>query len=273
MYDFVQTGAGPAGRQREVAMETIEKSDPDFMQSLARGLAVLNLFEAHESVSMSEAAGRTGLSRAVVRRCLHTLFRLGYVRMDAERRAFPTTALLGLSQAYLSHNRLAKAAAPILKDLSAVLDDSCSLGVLDGGQIVYVARAEVRRFISIDLQVGSRLPAYCTSMGRVLLAALEPQSLDAYLATTPLMARTASTITDPKRLRAALAEVAVQGFAVIDEELEPGLHSLAVAVRDRGGEVVAALNVGTARRTTGVELKVRALTALQHTSRRLTEAL
>lgn len=254
-------------------METAKPSDPDFMQSLARGLAVLRLFEAHESVSMSEAANLTGLSRAVVRRCLHTLAALGYVRVDADRRAFPTTVLLGLSEAYLSQNRLAKAAGPLLTALSAELEDSCSIGVLDGGQIVYVARAEVRRFISIDLQVGSRLPAYCTSMGRVLLAALTPGALDAYLATTSLAARTASTITDAATLRAVLSEVAAQGFAVIDEELEPGLHSLAVPVCNPVGEVVAALNVGTARRTTGAELKARALAALQQTARRLEAAL
>jgi IclR family pca regulon transcriptional regulator len=222
-------------------------SDPNFMQSLARGLQVLRLFEGQASLSMVEAARLTGLSRAVARRCLHTLEVLGYVAADAERRFHPTPAMLALSQAYLAGDHLARAADPVLQRISVAMGESCSLGVRDGEEVVYVARAEVRRLVSIDLQVGSRLPCYCTSMGRVLLAAMPEAELDARLARARLVRRTEHTITDRQQLKVVLDEVRAQGFATIDEEMEVGLRSIAVPVRDASGQVRAALNLGTAR--------------------------
>jgi IclR family pca regulon transcriptional regulator len=238
-------------------------TDPDFMQSLARGLEVLRLFEARDSLSMAEAASLTGLSRAVVRRCLHTLTVLGYVFADAERRFHPTPAMLALAQAYLAGNHLVKTAGPVLKRISDQMGESCSLGVRDGGEVVYVARAEVRRFISIDLQVGSRLPCYCTSMGRVLLAAMPDAELDAYLATAKLTPRTGRTIVDRQVLRGVLDQVRGQAYATIDEELEIGLRSLAVPVRNEAGQVVAALNLGTARERSIDNLLSEALPVLR----------
>ncbi len=252
-----------------VGLDHDARTDPDFMQSLARGLEVLRLFETRESLSTAEAASHTGLSRAVARRCLHTLTVLGYVDADEGRRFHPTPALLSLARAYLVQNRLAKAADPILKEISARMGESCSLGVRDGSEVVYVARAEVRRFISIDLQVGSRVPAYCTSMGRVLLAATPLDELDGLLEAAKLVQRTGRTLVDPHAVRRELDRVRAQGFATVDEELEIGLRSLAVPVRDEAGQVVAAINVGTARERSIANLVVEALPVLREAAVRL----
>lgn len=219
--------------------------DPDFMLSLARGLLVLQAFEREPKLTIGTAAALTGLPRPTARRCLYTLEQLGYLAADAGGwRLRPR--LLSLARAYLSSTRFAEAAQPHLDRLRDTLGESCSLGVLDGADVVYVARAETRRIISIALQVGSRLPAYCTSMGRVLLAALEPEARSGFLASAPFPARTPFTRTAAFDIGAELDHVAAQGYAVIDQELELGLRSIAVPVRDPAGRVAAALNVGTA---------------------------
>jgi IclR family pca regulon transcriptional regulator len=231
-------------RQHTIADQIDALSDPDFMTSLARGLAVLRAFaDSRKPQTIAQISQQTGIPRAAVRRCLHTLRQLGYV--DAELNNFslrPKVLTLGYS--YLSSTPLAVAAQPCLNEVSKVLGESSSLAVLEEGQVLYVARAATARVMSVSLSAGSRLPAYCTSLGRILLAQLPEPELAAYLARTELLPRTEHTVTDPDALRALLAQVRRDGYAINNEELELGLRSIAVPVRGASGNVLAALNVG-----------------------------
>jgi IclR family pca regulon transcriptional regulator len=222
-----------------------------FVQSLERGLAVIRAFDGdHRQLTLSEVARRTGLPRAAARRFLLTLVELGYVRTDGRMFSL-RPRVLDLGYAYLSSTSLPEVAQPHLEDLVARVHESCSVSVLDGEDIVYVARVATKRLMTVAINVGTRFPAYATSMGRVLLAARPAEERAAYLGTARLQPLTLHTVTDPARLAAVLAEVADQGFAVLDQELEEGLRSIAVPVRDAGGGVVAAMNVSaSARRST-----------------------
>jgi IclR family transcriptional regulator, pca regulon regulatory protein len=242
----------------------LHAGDPDFMASLARGLWVLRSFAEHpRGMTTSQISIRTGISRASVRRCLATLTKLGYAFQDGL--AFRLTPkVLNFSHAYLSSASLANLAQPFLDHVRDRLHESCSIGVLEGGELVYVARAETQRFISISLRVGSRLPAYCTSMGRMLLAQLPPEGLETYLARTSLVARTGRTVTSPRQLQERLDTIVRIGYAIVDQELELGLRSIAVPIRDRANAVVAALNVGVpSARVPLRELTARFLPILQ----------
>ncbi|MBB3173985.1 IclR family pca regulon transcriptional regulator [Endobacter medicaginis] len=236
--------------------------DPDFMLSLARGLLVLRAFEREPRLTIARAALLTGLPRPAARRCLYTLEQLGY--LTAENGGWVLRPLLlSLARTYLTSTRLAETAQPFLDRLRDELGESCSIGVLDGDEIVYIARAETRRIISIALSVGSRLPAYCTSMGRVLLAALDRDQRRQFLDAAPFAARTPYTRTGAAELEDLLDRVGVDGFALIDQEMELGLRSIAVPIRDRSGRVVAAANVGVAaHRADAAELRTRLLPAL-----------
>lgn len=217
--------------------------DPDYMMSLARGLAVIRAFgDGQMRLSVAEVARRTGISRAATRRCLYTLWRLGYAR-PSDGAYELTPAVLALGEAYLGSDTLSRAAQPVLERLSDRLHESCSLAVLDGEEIIYVARAATPGILSIDLAVGSRLPAACTSMGRVLLAHADPQARDRLASRIRLKRRTGFTLVDRVRFRHELDQVNRQGFALVDQEFEVGLRSLAVPVRRTSG-VVAAVNVG-----------------------------
>jgi len=230
-------------------------ADPDYMLSLARGLSVIRAFgDGRAALSVGEVSKRTGLSRAAARRCLHTLAVLGYAQ--AQEGAYVLTpAVLALGQAYLGSAPVARVAQPVLERVSEQLHESCSLAVLDDDDIVYLARASARRILSIGLSVGSRLPAVHTSMGRVLVAALPEAKRTRYIETLPLVRHTPKTIVDRRAFRAELARVAAQGFAIVDEELELGLRSIAVPVTRSDGTVVAAINVGAH----AARLDVRAL--------------
>ncbi|NKF23759.1 IclR family transcriptional regulator domain-containing protein [Solimonas marina] len=219
--------------------------DPNFMTSLARGLAVLQAFDLRQrSLTVSQVSQATGIPRAAARRCLYTLLQLGYVAEQHGHFSLrPKVLTLGF--AHLSSRPLAAAAQPLLDRCRDRLHESCSLALLDGGEVYYQARAETTRIMSIALYVGTRLPAYCTSMGRVLLAALPEDELDKYLARTTLHPRTVKTVTSVAKLREILVGVRRQGYALVDQELEVGLRSIAVPVFDRHGHVVAALNTGT----------------------------
>ena len=231
-------------RPRTIADDIDALADPDFMTSLARGLAVLRAFaDTRKPQTIAQISQQTGIPRAAVRRCLHTLRQLGYV--DAELNNFtlrPKVLTLGYS--YLSSTPLTAAAQPCLNGVSKALGESSSLAVLEEDQVLYVARAATSRVMSVSLAAGSRLPAYCSSLGRVLLAHLPQDELDAYLARATLTPMTEHTITDPARLREVLAQVRRDGYAVNNEELELGLRSIAVPVRGASGRVLAALNVG-----------------------------
>ncbi len=215
----------------------------DFVQSLDRGLKVIRAFDAeHRALGLSEVARAAGLTRAATRRFLLTLVALGYVS-SADGRFSLTPRVLELGYAYLSALTLPEVAQPHMETLVDQLNESSSVSVLDDTEIVYVARVPTRRIMSINLAVGTRLPAYATSMGRVLLAGLPADELDARLARIELRPLSPRTITDRDRLRAALDAVREQGWAAVDQELEEGLRSLAVPIHDTAGTVVAALNV------------------------------
>jgi len=239
------------------------EGDPDFVLSLARGLRVIEAFqEQRDGLTVSEVAEKTGLSRAAARRLLLTLESLGYAERAGSSFRL-TSRILRLGFSFVTSNSLAVLAAPLLQQLSAQIHESCSVSILDGDQVVYLARAAAKRVMTIDLGVGSRLPAYCTSMGRVLLAALPEEELEHYLARAELQALTAKTIADPARLAETLRQVRADGYALVDEELELGLRSIAVPVTSQTGKVVAAMNSGvSAARVSLEELRARILPAL-----------
>jgi IclR family pca regulon transcriptional regulator len=250
-------------------------SDPDFMTSLARGLAVIQSFTpASARMTISQVSVKTELSRAAVRRCLHTLERLGFVGAEDGKYFSLSPRVLTLSHAYASSSRLPVAAQPVLERLSAAVHESCSVATLDGDELLYVARAQVSRIMTVDLAIGSRLPAYCASMGRVLLAQLPPERLDDYLGRVVLKRHTPRTIVSIAKLRKVLAEVRRDGFAMVDQELEEGLRSLAVPVAGADGEIVAAMNIGAqAQRMPLEELHSRFLPHLRAAARDLSLAL
>ncbi|TAM92848.1 MAG: IclR family transcriptional regulator [Jatrophihabitans sp.] len=214
----------------------------EFVQSLERGLAVIRAFDdEHPELTLSDVARTTGLTRAAARRFLLTLVDLGYVRTDGRLFAL-RPRVLELGYAYLSSLGLPEVALPHMEALVAQVHESSSLCVLDGADIAYVARVPTRRIMTVAITVGTRFPAYATSMGRVLLAGLTPEALDAHLRDVELTELTPKTITRPDRLRAALSRVRAHGYALVDQELEVGLRSIAVPVHV-DGRVVAALNV------------------------------
>ncbi|WCT74408.1 IclR family transcriptional regulator C-terminal domain-containing protein [Sphingomonas naphthae] len=243
--------------------------DPDFMTSLARGLAVLRCFsDERRPMTIAQASRLTGLSRPAVKRCLHTLVRLGYAAQEGVHYAL-RPKVLSLGYAYLSSSTLAMRAQPLLDELRDELHESCSLGVIEEDEVYYVARAEVSRIMSIALRAGSRLPLYCTSMGRTLLAGQPRATQEAYLRRTDLKPLTANTETDPAMLLGVLRHVADEGYAIIDQELELGLRSIAVPVLGRDG-VMAAVNVGTQSASVSLaELRSRFLPPLRRVAREL----
>jgi IclR family transcriptional regulator, pca regulon regulatory protein len=214
-----------------------------FVQSLARGLSVIRAFDAGTpTLTLSDVAKRTGLTRAAARRFLLTLADLGYVRFDG--RLFSLSPrVLELGYAYLSSLSLPDISEPHLEWLVGQVGESSSMSVLDGDDVVYVARVPTSRIMTVAINVGTRFPAYATSMGRVLLAGLATHALDEYLARADLRPLTPSTVTDAASLRAVVDAVREQGWAMVDQELESGLRSIAVPVHDRTGSVTAAVNV------------------------------
>jgi IclR family pca regulon transcriptional regulator len=222
----------------------MEQSASDIMGGFAKGLTVLEVFgPGRERLTIADVARHTGLDRATSRRCLLTLERSGYASFDGKFFRL-TSRILRLGYAYLAVTPLPGQLQPFLEELSERTKESCSASILDGTEVVYIARASQRRVMSIGLTVGSRLPAYCASMGRVLLAAQSDDKVLAVLAQTEIKALTAKTLTEVPALTDEIRRVRQQGFALIDEELEIGLRSIAVPIRNSSGRVVAALNTG-----------------------------
>ncbi|HEY3687337.1 MAG TPA: IclR family transcriptional regulator C-terminal domain-containing protein [Streptosporangiaceae bacterium] len=244
-----------------------EERGAHFVQSLERGLAVIRAFDAdHVELTLSDVARATGLTRAAARRFLLTLADLGYVRTDGRLFAL-TPRVLELGYAYLSGLSLSEIAQPHLERLAAHVHESTSVSVLDGADIVYVARVPVSRIMTVGINLGTRFPAHATSMGRVLLAALTPDDLAAHLDGAELTRLTPGTIATRADLTAELARVRHQGHALVDQELEAGLRSIAVPLHDRNAHVVAALNISThASRTTVAAVRRTLLPALQATA-------
>ncbi|WP_427135392.1 IclR family transcriptional regulator domain-containing protein [Pseudarthrobacter sp. S9] len=213
-----------------------------YVQSLARGLAVIRAFDTdHPKMTLTEVAARTELTRATARRFLHTLVELGYVRTDGKIFAL-TAKVLQLGYAYLSGLSLPQLAQPHLEELSLELGESTSAAVLEGTDIAYIARVSTRRIMTVGITVGTRFPAYATSMGRVLLAALPPAKLEEYLAAAEIRPLTPLAIGTRAALLAELDTVRAQGWCLLNQELEVGLMSVAAPVHD-GPKVVAAINV------------------------------
>ncbi|HEV7277015.1 MAG TPA: IclR family transcriptional regulator [Devosiaceae bacterium] len=227
--------------------------DKETIAGFAKGLRVIQAFDAGSPrLSISEVAARTGLQRATARRCLLTLAAGGYADFDGKYFRL-TPRLLRLGHAYLASTPLPRLVQPWLEQLAQQTDESCSASILDGADIVYVARASQRRVMSIGLNVGSRLPAYCSSMGRVLLGALPERQQRSLLEATPKPKRTPRTLTEVEDLLAEIEQVRQQGYAVIDQELEIGLRSIAVPLHDTSGRVVAAINVGAQAERVAIE--------------------
>ncbi|WPP46991.1 IclR family transcriptional regulator [Pseudomonas sp. AN-1] len=273
MSDLQPTPSGLAPPPQQLAVEQIKafSGDPNFMSSLARGLAVINAFqERKRHLTIAQISHRTGIPRAAVQRCLYTLMQLGYVATDGRTYAL-LPKVLTLGHAYLSSTPLAVSAQPFLDRISEQLHEACNLATLEGDEVLYIARSAIpQRLISVDLSVGSRLPAYCTSMGRILLAALDDDSLRAYLARADLKPRTSRTLHTPEALWENLMQVREQGWCIVDQELEQSLRSVAVPVRDASGQVLAAMNVSShAGRVSRQELETRFLPALLAASREL----
>jgi len=249
-------------------------TERDLMGGLAKGLAVIESFSIDQPrQSISEVAAATGLDRATARRCLLTLAHLGYADYDGKFFTL-TPRVLRLGTACLATMPLPQLVQPLLDELSERIGESSSVSILDGAEIVYVARAAQRKVMSIALMPGSRLPAYCTSMGRVLLAALPEAEARERLGTAPLPRRTPHTLTDPDAILAELARIRADGYAVIDQEVEIGLRSIAVPLVSSRRQTVAALNLGLPARGEPItELIERYLPALRDVSARMREIL
>ena len=245
--------------------------DPNFMTSLARGLIVIQAFTQQSSqMTISQLSIKTGLSRAAVRRCLYTLSKLGFAGAEDGSRYSLQPRMLTLSHTFTTSNALSTAAQPILERMSAAHRESFSVATLDGDDIVYIARTTVNRVMAVDLHIGSRLPAYCTSMGRILLAYLPPEQLEQYLARVVLTPHTTRSINTVDKLRLALRNVRRNGYALVDQEFEVGLRSLAVPVYAPSGRVVATINLsGSAPRISALDMQTRFLTPLRNAASEL----
>lgn len=246
----------------------------EFVQSLDRGLAVIRAFDAeHPELTLSEVARQTGLTRAAARRFLRTLVEIGYMRTDGGKFAL-RPKVLELGFAYLSSLSLPEIALPHMEQLVERTHESSSLCVLDGDEIVYVARVPTKRIMAVVIAVGTRFPAYATSMGRVLLAGRSDDWLDGFLASAELRRLTPHTTTDVAELRGELLHVRERGWAMVDQELEEGLRSAAAPVHDANGRVVAALNVAVnASRKTADDVEHQVVPLLLDTARQIEQDL
>jgi IclR family pca regulon transcriptional regulator len=246
----------------------------DFVQSLDRGLAVIRAFGPdRDKLSLSEVARETGLTRAATRRFLLTLVKLGYVRNDGREFSL-SPRVLELGYAYLSGLAMPEIAAPHLEELVARVRESSSISVLDGHHIVYVARVPTKRIMTVAISVGTRFPAYATSMGRVLLAGLSDDYLTRYLAAAEFDPFTSRTVTDPGRLREIVGDVARLGYSIVDQELEEGLRAIAAPIHGSGDTVTAAINVSAhASRVSMASMRSDLLPALLETARRIEDDL
>jgi IclR family pca regulon transcriptional regulator len=249
-------------------------NDRDYVNSLARGLEVIRVFTRQSPrMTLSEVAQATGMTRATVRRFLLTLVREGYVESNGRHFSLrPKILELGFSA--LASMNIWEVAQPIMNDLAERLQESCFAAVLDKDSVIYVARANSNRRVSVGITIGSRVPAHCVSTGRVLLAALPDDVLHRYLDEMTLTRFTPNTITSKVHLRGVIGEVRLKGWSIVDQELEVGLRSLSVPIRDGRGKTVAALNVCCpSARITPEEMRTRVLAETLEASTKITGAL
>ena len=263
----------PAAQLSQTPTAEVRPGDA-YVQSFARGLEVIRSFSASAPrQTLTEVAGRTGLTRAGARRILLTLQTLGYVESDGRLFAL-TPRILDLGFAYLSSMPIWNVAEPVMEQLVEEVKESCSAGVLEGTDIMYVLRVSTRKIMRNSLGVGSRLPAYCTSLGRMLLADLPDDEVLRLLKASELEARTKHTITDVDALLAKVQQARKQGWCMINQELEEGLVSLAAPIVNRAGRTVAALNIsGQVNRTTPRQMQEGMLPALREAAREVSQRL
>jgi IclR family pca regulon transcriptional regulator len=252
----------------------MEEKHRDFVQSLERGLAVIRSFDEDAThQTLSEVARRTGYSRAACRRLLFTLEQLNYVGMEG-RNYYLKPHILDIGYSYLASLPFRRIVEPFTEELSSVVKESVSVAVLDQGDIVYVCRVATSRIMTISISVGNRMPAYCTSMGRVLLASMSEEEQQRHLKATPLTKHTRFTLTNEKDIMAELAKVQRRGWAINDQELEIGVRSIAAPIRDWSGRTVAAMNISTpVARTNLKELRAELLPQLLATAERINATL
>ncbi len=246
----------------------------EVMGGLAKGLDVIRAFTRERpALTLTQVAAAAGLPAATARRCLHTLEELGYVTRS-DRSFLLRPKVLELGAAYLESMNIESVTRNYLEELARETGDSASLAVLDGTEIVYVARSSARTLLRLEAHVGSRLPAYPTSMGRVLLAGLSPERLDAYFESARIEPLTEHTVTDPRRLRRLVEDCRRSGYAAVEDELALGVVAVAVPVLDTASRVVAALNSsGHTRRMTKAQLVRERLPMLRETSQRISREL
>ena len=224
--------------------QLVDASGPEFLEVLARGLKLIGLFNAERrQMTMSEVAERAGLSRATARRVLHTLQALGFVVTEGRQYQL-TPQVLTLAAAYLTSNLVPAVMKPIVERLAKTVEEACAVAVLDRGEVVMVARASPVRILTVGLEIGYRIPAYCSALGRVLLGGLPDADLDAYLHALTPEPLTRHTRIDKAEIRAAVEAARRDGYSLVDEETEYGFRSIAVPVRQADGRVAAALHVG-----------------------------
>ena len=245
-----------------------------YVQSFARGLQVIRSFsERAPRQTLSEVAAATGLTRAGARRILLTLQTLGYVDFDGKLFAL-TPRILDLGFAYLSSMPIWNRAEPVMEALVQQVQESCSAAVLDDTDIVYVMRVSTHKIMRISLGVGSRLPAWCTSMGRMLLADRPDAEVAAMIAASRLEARTRHTLTDPAAILAKVQQARKQGWCLVNQELEEGLVSMAAPIVNRAGRTIAAINIsGQANRTSPRQMQESMLTPLRAAAREISQRL
>jgi IclR family pca regulon transcriptional regulator len=245
-----------------------------YVQSFARGLEVIRSFSASAPrQTLTEVAGRTGLTRAGARRILLTLQTLGYVEAEGKQFAL-TPRILDLGFAYLSSMPMWNVAEPLMEVLVEEVKESCSAAVLEGADIVYVLRVSTRKIMRNSLGVGSRLPAYCTSMGRMLLAGLPDAEVLALLRAGPLAQRTRHTLTEPEAVLAKVQQARRQGWCLVNQELEEGLVSMAAPIVNRNGRTIASINIsGQANRTSARQMQEGMLAALRETAQEISGRL
>jgi IclR family pca regulon transcriptional regulator len=250
------------------------KDDRDFVQALARGLAVLQSFgDGSPTMTLAEVARRVSLSRGTVRRLLMTLQKLGHVGSDGKH-FWLTPQVMDLGYRYLSSLPWWRSAQPILEETADAVSESCNVAVLEGTEVIFLAGVATARIVSMKLTIGSRLPAYATSTGKVLLSAHTEDQLKSYFASTSLKPLTPRTITDPRALRRALARAATDGYALSDEELELGLRSIAVPILDRSGRMAAAMSISSqTHRLTLKQVIHRHLPVLRKAATKIAQAI
>lgn len=249
-------------------------TDQDLVRSLSNGLKVLESFaDAEAAVTLSEVAKRTTLSRATARRMLHTLVHLGYAITDG-RYFTLTPKVLSLGLGFRPNNNLKDFIQPALQTLSAQLNESCSASILVNDEIIYIARVHTRRIMRMDLDVGTRLPAFATSMGRVLLSDLEDQELRRTLEDFERPQLTQATITEVDKLTAIIQKAHTDGYAIVDQELEAGLRSVSAPIRHPERGIIAALNVSVSAGLEPAEKSLhRVLPHLRKTATTVSEAV